>query len=74
MNAKEFKAKKRKDKKTLLDNTKEAIKVNNRFWCDRRSQFMNVEVCISRQDKGADGCVSCAQGKVVKQETEKGGM
>ena len=74
MNTKERKKEKARAKKLSLDQTKEIIRDGkNRFWCNRRDQFMLVPVCIHRQEVSVEGCVSCAQGSVIKQEFEMKG-
>ena len=71
MNTKERKQEKARAKKLSLDQTKEIIQGGkDKFWCNRRDQFIHVPVCVHRQKMEVEGCVSCAQGSVIKQEFE----
>ena len=66
MNTKELKAEKRKARKLSLEQTVREVSAKDKFWCNRNSQFIHVIVCINRQDKARKGCVSCAQGSIVR--------
>ena len=65
MNAKEMKAEKRKAQKFSIEQTVKEVSSKDKFWCNRNGQFVYVVVCVSRQAKEKEGCVSCAQGIVV---------
>ena len=65
MDTKNRKAEKRKAQKLSMEQTAREVSSSDRFWCARNGQFIYTIVCISRQDKEREGCVSCAQGTVV---------
>ena len=35
------------------------------FWCVKCENWLEIIVCISRQNKKKDGCARCKQGKIV---------
>lgn len=66
MNAKERKVGKRKAREFSFEKTAREVSASDKFWCNRNSQFMYTKACINRQDKSVEGCISCAQGTIVR--------
>ena len=66
MNTKERKVEKRKAKEFSFEKTAREVSARDKFWCNRNGQFMYTKACINRQDKSVEGCVSCAQGSIVR--------
>ena len=67
MDTKERKAMKRKKKKISLEMTVRVVARRQFFWCNRDGNFMYITACINRQDLRKEGCMSCAQGRVVRE-------
>ena len=71
-NTKQNRKEKREVQKALLTRTEKELNSKGRFWCYRKEQWTRQEVCIHRQDRLENGCVSCKQGSVVKQFKREG--
>jgi len=61
----------REMKELSLEQTAIEVRKGNKFWCNKNSCFVHSGVCLSRQTKRKEGCVRCAQGRMVRKTLEQ---